>query len=276
MRAPSISGRSSLHGWGVRYPSSPSYPNPVGVRSTDFDAASVSNDVGLEEEIQLLEDELKALEEERDRAVSIVERNSKRSRRLLTRVQSLYDSAYKAMRSGDEANARTLLQEKATVSIALTKAESRVEANSMLAAKLDRIIGVRQTKLVRLYSAMKATGSQAVASASSDGGLTHENPLSMSDIPSSPHENSLTPDIGSEDTYGKLDDEASRMEPRGPDELRYDNRMGMGLPQSEQQFPSEEDLEVAFLNLERKTLERMLERSGDNDGPKRSSKGKQR
>jgi len=191
----------------------------------------------------------------------------------MARVQTLYDSAYKAMRMGDEATAKTLLQEKATVTIALTKAESRVEANSMLAAKLDRIIGVRQTKLVRLYSAMKATGQQTAGSVGVDDGFDPEHPWPTSEGLSSTREDVFTPDIGSEETSGQIDEAASRMDPGHQEEVLDDKSMGQSQPG--QQFSSEEDLAEAFLNLERKTLERMLEISPDGDGEQPPNKGQQ-
>ncbi|CAD7698065.1 unnamed protein product [Ostreobium quekettii] len=155
------------------------------------------------------------------------------------------------MRLGDNAGARKLLQEKATVSIAQTRADSRAEANITLAAKLSDILRVRQTKLINLYSNKKRLKEGAVGlSVSPDAAISH-GPRPAAPIPAinnARHQDRSSGD-GNPSAPGSLDDSPSW----------EDDYESLARSLTEQPFPCEEDLEVAFLALERKSLERMLE-----------------
>eukprot|EP00803_Ostreobium_quekettii_P006155 evm.model.scf_955.2 EVM.evm.TU.scf_955.2 scf_955:13354-16719(+) len=230
----------------------------------DSDSGRVSGDAALEEEISLLEVEVGSLKEERDRALTIADNSSKRSTRLRASVEKLNDNAFKAMRLGDESAARKLLQEKATVSIAQTKAHSRAEANVALAKKLNDILRIRQTKLINLYSSKKPLQDNAAAPAAEPNPRCTPEPRPATRGPHMPQAEALrTPGgSGEEEPLGlssRNDDESPSWEDDG-DDCDSLARSLTGHP-----FSSEDDLEEAFLELERKTLERMLEISAEGD-----------
>ncbi|GLC52523.1 hypothetical protein PLESTB_000639100 [Pleodorina starrii] len=103
-----------------------------------------------EAQLNVLRQELKALEDERDEAVRTAESCAKTCVRLTDMSKLLEDLALEKVRTGDEAGAKTVLQEKNSLREIIDKSNSKAQVNFALAGKLAALIGDKHNELVAL------------------------------------------------------------------------------------------------------------------------------
>lgn len=188
-----------------------------------------------------LKTQIHDLEEERKAATLKAETMATKSQRLGEGIGNLQAGALRAMRQNDEAAARELLQEKTLVAAALQKCKDRAAVNFTLAEKLNKLIGAKQTELIavlhqagNLHHLSKKPFSVDPAGTVSMDGDDHPDSVGSS-LPAQPT-------------------------PQGRDSATQTPSYSNPLLNSVD-YQSEEDVDTKFLELERQTLESMLQAS---------------
>lgn len=191
--------------------------------------------------------QLQQLEEERKAATAKAESVASKGKRLAEAVTNLQNGALQAMKAGDEVAARELLQEKAVVSTALDKAKGRAAVNFSLAEKLNKLIGAKQTELIAL---LHRTGQQY--------GLPAK-PFSVGPTGSISVDDDNTETAQSDDR--RSTEEASTSGREAPQQPSADAGRYRSLAQDSQDYQAEDNIDNKFLELERQTLESMMQAS---------------
>ncbi|KAL0026567.1 hypothetical protein WJX77_006927 [Trebouxia sp. C0004] len=187
---------------------------------------------------------LQELEVERKAATLKAEHMATKSQRLAEAIENLQAGALRAMRQQDEAAARELLQEKTTVTTALQKSKDRAALNFTLAEKLNKLIGAKQTELIALLHQSGSLHRLSQKPFSVDpAGM-----VSMDDTQAGP---SGTFAGSQSDQDSQPGGRPSSSPPPGYDPALL----------TSQDYQSEEEVDTKFLELERQTLESMMEAS---------------
>ncbi|GLI61869.1 hypothetical protein VaNZ11_004379 [Volvox africanus] len=139
-----------------------------------------------EAKLDLLRQELKALEDERDEAVRTAESCAKTCVRLTDMSKLLEDLAVEKIKAGDEAAAKLVLQEKNSLREIIDKSNTKAQANFALAGKLASLIGDKHHELVDFLGG----SSQGLGEYTQDPGSASR-PSSWPDMPSSSSGTSL-------------------------------------------------------------------------------------
>ncbi|KAK9810084.1 hypothetical protein WJX72_004486 [[Myrmecia] bisecta] len=235
--------------------------------------------------------------------------SSRKSKRLTEAVESLQYAAIRAIKEGNEATARSTLEEKAKVTEALQKSRNRAEANQALAARLERLIGLKQTELIALLSAsgkLQPVDSRtriivpdghpdASIDMGDDGNSDirepgqrqleagRSNPVhEVSDGTSSGGSRSThLHDAASSGQWGSSDDASASQSRRGwsGNESAPDAGGGRDSQTSSrsadlerrERWRSERDIDAAFLEMERQSLEALLSATPSARGPEPST-----
>lgn len=179
-----------------------------------------------------LKSELQELEEERKAATLKAENMAVKSKRLAEAIENLQAGALRAMRQSDESAARDLLQEKTIVATALQKSKGRAALNFTLAEKLNKLIGAKQTELI------------AVLHRSGDLQRLSAKPFSVDPA-------------GTVSTHGDQQASAGLKHEAKPTASPHYTPHVL----TSQDYQSEEDIDTKFLELERQTLESMMQAS---------------
>ncbi|EFJ42319.1 hypothetical protein VOLCADRAFT_107293 [Volvox carteri f. nagariensis] len=139
-----------------------------------------------EAQLDVLRQELKALEDERDEAVRVAESCAKTCVRLTDMSKLLEDLALEKVKAGDEAGAKVVLQEKNLLREIIDKSNTKAQANFSLAGKLAGLIGDKHNELVGLLGGHPATagGDEPTTSSASrpSGGGGYTSPYSSSSL----------------------------------------------------------------------------------------------
>ncbi|KAA6423712.1 MAG: hypothetical protein FRX49_06283 [Trebouxia sp. A1-2] len=185
---------------------------------------------------------LQELEDERKAATLKAEHMATKSQRLAEAIENLQAGALRAMRQRDEAAARELLQEKTIVTTALQKSKDRAALNFALAEKLNKLIGAKQTELIALLHQSGSLQRLSQKPFSVDpAGM-----VSMDDTQPGP----------SGTFEGSQSDQDSERGGRLAPSPGYDPAV-----LTSQDYQSEEEIDNKFLELERQTLESMMQAS---------------
>ncbi|GIL75541.1 hypothetical protein Vretimale_15154 [Volvox reticuliferus] len=129
--------------------------------------------------LDLLRQELKALEDERDEAVRTAESCAKTCVRLTDMSKLLEDLALEKIKAGDEGAAKMVLQEKNSLREIIDKSNAKAQANFALAGRLASLIGDKHHELVDLLG----RGSQGLGQGLTDTGSASRS-ASWPDMPS--------------------------------------------------------------------------------------------
>eukprot|EP01025_Chloroclados_australasicus_P024635 TRINITY_DN24693_c0_g2_i2.p1 TRINITY_DN24693_c0_g2~~TRINITY_DN24693_c0_g2_i2.p1 ORF type:complete len:455 (-),score=42.31 TRINITY_DN24693_c0_g2_i2:61-1338(-) len=105
-----------------------------------------------EKQIKEAREELDQLEQERDEASAVAEVCAKRCKRLAEQIGRLNLTAMEEVKQGKELQARKTLEEKHHLQNKYDRLQAKSETNYALAAKLEEIIGKKQTELIALMS----------------------------------------------------------------------------------------------------------------------------
>eukprot|EP01024_Parvocaulis_polyphysoides_P002397 TRINITY_DN10743_c0_g1_i1.p1 TRINITY_DN10743_c0_g1~~TRINITY_DN10743_c0_g1_i1.p1 ORF type:complete len:524 (+),score=68.50 TRINITY_DN10743_c0_g1_i1:87-1574(+) len=139
----------------LRLPQAPKgvlFPRKRVVRNKNREQLLVPRAYSDEAEISKAREELDQLEQERDEASAVAEVSAKRCKRLAEQIGRLNITAMEEVKQGKEQQARKTLEEKCHLQKKYDRLQAKSETNYALAAKLEEIIGQKQTELIAFMS----------------------------------------------------------------------------------------------------------------------------